>query len=125
MRHLINLLVFLIGMLPAAARDRGQYASTSPEVKAWFDKLRSGNGPCCSDADGTALSDADWVSINDPNKPTVHYRVMIDKKWWDVPDDAVITEPNIVGHVMVWPVYYRGYDGDRITIRCFMPGALI
>ena len=29
------------------ARDRGQYANTNPELKAWFDGLRSGKGPCC------------------------------------------------------------------------------
>ncbi|MDB5654189.1 MAG: hypothetical protein JWQ94_1802, partial [Tardiphaga sp.] len=29
-----------------AARDRGQYASTNPELKSWFDSLRSGKGPC-------------------------------------------------------------------------------
>src|SRR5215471_6131531 len=43
----------------AAARDlEGRYAN-SP-LKGWFESLRSGKGPCCSDADGTALSDVDW-----------------------------------------------------------------
>jgi hypothetical protein len=37
------------------ARDDGRY-SLSP-LKPWFDGLRSGKGPCCSDADGFALSD--------------------------------------------------------------------
>src|ERR1700733_15046013 len=36
------------------ARDDGRY-SLSP-LKPWFDGLRSGKGPCCSDADGFALS---------------------------------------------------------------------
>ena len=35
-----------------------------PELKAWFESLRSGKGPCCSDADGTAVSDLDWQSAN-------------------------------------------------------------
>ena len=96
------------------ARDRGQYANANPELKAWFDGLRSGKGPCCSDADGTAVSDVDWESGGG------HYRVRLDGEWIDVPDDAVITEPNRVGRTMVWPL--RGYLGT--TIRCFMPGSM-
>jgi len=101
------------------ARDRGQYANSTPELKAWFDGLRSGKGPCCSDADGTAISDADWESRNG------HYRVRIpnnsgEMEWIDVPDEAVITEPNRIGRTMVWPI--RGYAG--LTIRCFMPGSM-
>ncbi|WP_407154973.1 hypothetical protein [Bradyrhizobium sp. STM 3557] len=99
---------------PALARDRGQYAGSSPEMKAWFDSLRSGKGPCCSDADGSAVSDVDWETRNG------HYRVRIDGEWVDVPDEAVITEPNRVGRTMVWPM--RGYLG--ISIRCFMPGSM-
>ena len=96
------------------ARDRGQYGSSTPELKAWFDGLRSGKGPCCSDADGTALSDVDWETSGG------HYRVRIDGEWIEVPDEAVITEPNRIGRTMVWPI--RGYLG--ITIRCFMPGSM-
>ena len=53
------------------ARDRGQFVNTSAELKAWFDGLRSGKGPCCSDADGSAISDSDWESKDG------HYRVRI------------------------------------------------
>lgn len=84
----------------AAARDLdGRYAD-SP-LKGWFDSLHSGKGPCCSDADGTALSDIDWEARDG------HYRVRIEGQWWDVPDDAVIREPNRAGRTMVWPIYYR------------------
>ena len=96
------------------ARDRGQYANSNPELKAWFEGLKSGKGPCCSDADGTALSDVDWESHGG------HYRVRIDNEWIDVPEEAVITEPNRIGRTMVWPI--RGYIG--VTIRCFMPGSM-
>jgi hypothetical protein len=96
------------------ARDRGQFANANPELKAWFESLKSGKGPCCSDADGTAVSDADWESGNG------HYRVRIEGEWVDVPDEAVITEPNRVGRTMVWPI--RGYLG--LTILCFMPGSM-
>jgi len=95
------------------ARDPdGRYAN-SP-LKQWFDTLKSGKGPCCSDADGSAVSDVDWESANG------HYRVRLDGDWIDVPDEAVITEPNRVGRTMVWPL--RGYLG--VSIRCFMPGSM-
>jgi hypothetical protein len=113
----IGLAVLLLGLASqfAYARDRGQYANATPELKAWFESLKSGKGPCCSDADGTAISDADWESGGG------HYRVRIEGEWVDVPDEAVITEPNRVGRTMVWPI--RGYLG--LTIRCFMPGSMI
>jgi hypothetical protein len=97
------------------ARDRGQFANATPELRAWFNALKSGKGPCCSDADGSAISDADWESGNG------HYRVRIDGEWVNVPDEAVITEPNRIGRTMVWPIR-DGVGG--LYIRCFMPGSM-
>jgi len=113
LKYGVPLLLVLASQL-ALARDRGQFANSNPEIKAWFDTLRSGKGPCCSDADGSAVSDVDWESGSG------HYRVRIDGEWIDVPDEAVITGPNRVGRTMVWPI--RGYGG--LTIRCFMPGSM-
>jgi hypothetical protein len=113
------LLTAWISIVPSFGRDvDGRYAD-SP-LKPWFDSLRSGKGPCCSDADGTALSDTDWDFKNG------HYLVFIENKWWVVPDEAVIKEPNKVGRTMVWPTYYRanGVQLDRVDIRCFMPGSM-
>jgi hypothetical protein len=92
------------------ARDDGRYAG-SP-LKPWFDQLRSGKGPCCSDADGSAVSDVDWDTKDQ------HYRVRLEGEWIDVPEDAVVTEPNRVGRAMVWPMYRDG----KPVVRCFMPG---
>ncbi|MCS3725519.1 hypothetical protein [Bradyrhizobium betae] len=118
----VIVLALLLWPLPSQARDDGRYANSA--LKPWFDSLRSGKGPCCSDADGYALSDVDWESSGG------HYRVRIpvsndpaDKAvmtWVDVPDDAVITEPNRAGKTMVWPIW--GYQGPGI--RCFMPGSM-
>jgi hypothetical protein len=102
----------------AAARDLDGRFSNSP-LKGWFDSLRSDKGPCCSDADGTVLSDVDWESKDG------HYRVRIQGQWLDVPDDAVIKEPNRAGRTMVWPNYVSPNGGPvRIDIRCFMPGSM-
>ena len=124
----IGFAVLLLGLASqlSHARDRGQFANSTPDMKAWFEGLRSGKGPCCSDADGTAISDADWESRDG------HYRVRVPRYgyllagqeqelvWVDVPEEAVITEPNRIGRTMVWPLY--GYLG--LTIRCFMPGSM-
>jgi hypothetical protein len=110
----IGVAMLLLGLAAQLghARDDGRYAG-SP-LKPWFDSLKSGKGPCCSDADGSAVSDVDWESKDG------HYRVRLDGEWIDVPEDAVITEPNRVGRTMVWPL--RGYLG--VSIRCFMPGSM-
>ncbi|QIG99159.2 hypothetical protein G6P99_09290 [Bradyrhizobium sp. 6(2017)] len=106
-------LVSVVAVQIAHARDPdGRYAN-SP-LKEWFDSLRSGKGPCCSDADGSAVSDVDWESKDG------HYRVRLDGQWFDVPDEAVVTVPNRAGRTMVWPI--KSYMG--VTIRCFMPGSM-
>jgi hypothetical protein len=111
-------LVLLPSLLAAPsmhARDLdGRYAAQNPELHQWFEGLRSGKGPCCSDADGSAVSDVDWETAGG------HYRVRLDGVWLDVPDEAVITEPNRIGRTMVWPI--KGYLGT--SIRCFMPGSM-
>jgi hypothetical protein len=120
------LLLVILAAPFGQARDRGQYANTNPELKAWFDGLRSGKGPCCSDADGSAISDSDWETKDGHYRVRVpRYGYVIDGQpqelvWVDVPEEAVISEPNRVGRTMVWPIY--GYMG--VTIRCFMPGSM-
>jgi hypothetical protein len=42
----------------------GRYAN-SP-LKPWFDRLKSGNGMCCSFSDGYVVEDADWEAKNGP-----------------------------------------------------------
>jgi hypothetical protein len=106
------ILVLTIAGAVVQARDDGRYAH-SP-LKPWFEGLKSGKGLCCSDADGFAVSDPDWESKDG------HYRVRVDNEWVDVPDDAVITEPNRYGRTMVWPT--KGTLGT--SIRCFMPGTM-
>jgi hypothetical protein len=87
---MIRLLLFLLLFCgPALARDDGRFA------------------------DGYVVEDPDWKSSNG------HYQVRIDNEWVEVPDDAVITEPNKFRRTMVWPL--RGKDP---TIRCFLPSSM-
>lgn len=108
MRLALAILIALT--LPLQARDDGRYANSA--LKPWFDSLRSERGPCCSDADGSVVSDVDWKSDHG------RYRVRIDGEWIDVPNDALITEPNRAGRAMVWPFYLQG----RVQIRCRTDG---
>ena len=112
-RGVLLIVPLVLSTQNALGRDDGRYKD-SP-LKPWFDSLRSHLGPCCSDADGVIVADPDWESYQG------HYRVRLEGQWIEVPDDAVITEPNRAGRTMVWPV--RTAFG--ISIRCFMPGSMI
>jgi hypothetical protein len=63
---------------------------------------------------GVTVADPDWESRDG------RYRVRLYDAWIDVPDDALITEPNRVGRTMVWPMLLNG----EISVRCFMPGSM-
>lgn len=92
----------------AAARDDGRYAQ-SP-LKEWFDSLRSAHGPCCSDADGEETE----YDIRGN-----HYWAPIDGTWTEVPESAVVREPNKVGRAIKWLYYENG----KKTFRCFLPAS--
>ena len=87
---------------------------TASTLHDWFMTLKSGKGPCCADADGNVVLDSDWESKNG------HYRVRLSGQWFDVPDDAVIRQPNLDGRTMVWPIWLNGEE----NVRCFMPGVM-
>jgi hypothetical protein len=97
---------------PALGRDGGRYVDSN--LKTWFDGLASGKGLCCSFADGVSIQDVDWDTKDG------RYRVRIDGRWIDVPDAALVTEPNKFGLAVAWP--YQDANGTT-QIRCFMPGA--
>jgi hypothetical protein len=100
-------------------RATSMAATRTLPLKGWFESLHSRKGPCCSDADGTALSDVDWEAKDG------HYRVRIEGQRWDVPEEAVIKEPNRAGRTMVWPVYYRELNSLlRVEVRCFIAGSM-
>lgn len=107
--------VGIMAMAASYAHDAEHPVSDS--MKSWFMGLHSGKGPCCADADGHVVADVDWQSKDG------HYQVQLGGKWLDVPDDAVLTTPNLYGRAMVWPM--NPWDetwGVESGIRCFMPG---
>jgi hypothetical protein len=95
---------------PAAAHDHDR-----PELQGWFKALQSkGKAACCDGGDATRVSDADWDSKDG------HYRVRLEGQWVDVPDNAVIEEPNRDGRTLVWPYHVNGMP----VVRCFLPGSM-
>lgn len=121
---LIVVLILLLSMRLASAHDHEH-----PELDGWFTGLQSHKGSCCDGSEAIHVADVDWESVNDPNKPDVHYRVRldvspvmgtVDLEWVDVPDEAVVTEPNRDGRTLVWPVS----SGKDTWIRCFLPGPM-
>lgn len=106
------LLGLAVLVTPALAHDDGRY-DNSP-LKSWFESLQSEFGKCCTDVDGYIVSDADWESYSG------RYRVRIDNEWVNVPDDAVVKEPNRFGRTMVWRHYIDGHP----RVRCFMRGSM-
>ena len=111
-----TLIVLLVSHLAANAHDPNR-----PELNHWFESLKSGKGPCCSNADGIAVASPDWESRGGG------YRVRLYGQWWDVPPEAVIVGPNLTGRTIAWPVY-EYIDGmpARVTdIRCFIPGRMM
>jgi len=97
------------------ARDRGQFANANPELRAWFNGLKARRGPAAP------MPTAQRSAAPIGKAATATTRVRIDGEWVNVPDEAVITEPNRVGRTMVWPIR-DGVGG--LYIRCFMPGSM-
>jgi hypothetical protein len=94
--------------------DRWAPYHLSETQKQWFQQARGAWGHCCDVADG--LPADDWERRYDDDK-SIHYWVLLDGKWWKVPDANVIKDQgNPVGVPVVW--YTTGKD----NIRCFVPG---
>ena len=116
---ILLVMALAFAVLSAAVSTKAKaHDDSHPELNSWFDHLASKKGPCCSFADGVVVKDADWDTKDG------HYRVLLQGDWIDVPDDAVITEPNRAGHTMVWPLLGLRQGHGVFTIRCFMPGSM-
>jgi len=128
------LLCALLGLMRHGhAHYSDEWKDLSPEMRSWFRGLHAPLGaPCCDDADGHHVADVDWESqcATIAGQEQCHFRVRLAKEWVDVPDKAVIHDPNRYGQAVVWPAmnpaspdgYFRDAKG-HILIRCFIAGA--
>ena len=71
---LAALILCVCAVAPARTRDDGRYAQMDPKLRAWFDHLASGRGPCCSFADRISIQDVDRDTQKD-DAGAVHYDV--------------------------------------------------
>jgi hypothetical protein len=101
---------------PAHAIDNGQWEGVDPQIRSWFNSVKSKNGvPCCSMADGHPTDfKVDEVGI---------YFVPIEGEWTRVPPEAVITsQGNPNDTAIVWWVRQGQSNGQpHYHVRCFVP----
>ncbi len=114
-------LAVLVGAMVCAAnamaRDSGQYDKVDPAIREWVQGLTDKSGKsCCETADGHP-AEYEWdIAANG-------YRVRIEGRWYPVPEDAVIHEPNRLGYATVWYWWSWDISGKKTHhIRCFLPG---
>jgi hypothetical protein len=97
-----------------------------PELKAWFQNLKSKSGAACCDDGEAEHAEAVWdmakggykVFLKNPANPEES------GKWFDVPAHAVVEQRNLNGVAMVWWSPFYSIDGTMTpVVRCFIPGA--
>ena len=99
----------------AAAMDREEFNSVKPEVREWFQNMRSPMGRvCCSEADGHRTQ---------YDMRHGQYWVPINGEWYPVPPDTVIRTANLIGEAIVWYVPTADERGNypEYRIFCFIP----
>ena len=86
---LVALISGLSLLVPALARDNGQWAAKRADVRAWFESLRQPNNPtasCCGEADAF---EADAFEVEGD-----HYVAIITNGRGDFPTGSRISVPN-------------------------------
>lgn len=120
----IGIVVFF--SLPAHPREHysGQYAQVDPAIRQWFrdQKIPGTQSPCCSEADGVYAEEDIrdghyWTRFVAKQYNDGAPVVELLSGWMQVPDEAVIHNPNRHGSPVVW----WGWNGNLI-IRCYSPG---
>lgn len=81
--------------------------SARPELDKWFASLRNKNKYLCCDQREAKETEYDMRGN--------HYWVPVNGTWTEVPDAAVLKEPNKFGRPLLWLTAHG-------VIRCFMPG---
>ena len=113
---IVSLAFCAVSATAAIATDRGQFSKISPEVREWFENMRSPNGVlCCSYADGHRTG----YDIRQGQ-----YWVPIEGEWYPIPPEVVTKTANPIGEAVVW--YMLAYDevmssGPKYRILCFVP----
>lgn len=121
----------------AEARWRPEYAQLDEATRRWFNEqmVPGTSSRCCSTADGEfaeeEIRDGHYwarftANVQHWSSNSTQYETeKVESGWIEVPEHAVIAEPNRRGVPVVWWIM-RGADQDgkpRLSIRCYAPGA--
>lgn len=109
----IMFLALVVAAIGALVRVAGAHDHSRPELNGWLKSLYSKSKTWCCDG-----NDHDPIDAWEANG--TRYRVKFRGIWFEVPDDAVVTEPNKTGDALLWMD-----KGITLKPRCFMPGALM
>lgn len=111
---------FLVGMLllaatAAYAMDRGQW--TDAPLHAWFEKLQSGRGLCCSFADGRTVEGSDWGT----GKPDVITMTDMASGYAFQNVETGRVPPELYWVIIDGEKLFKN-GADQTEIRCFIAG---
>jgi len=99
------------------AMDREELRNVPPQVRNWFESMKSPSGKlCCSYADGHRTE----YDMRENN-----YWVPINQVWTPIPPEVVIYDQgNPFSEAVVWynPVLVNGQPTGENKILCFVPG---
>jgi hypothetical protein len=101
MRRLAVILLAAAAAVPASARFVGvEPVQYSPEVHDWIRALKApGQVVACCDFNDGDFAQQDIRTGADGGQ---HWFTTIRGEWFEVPDEAVVTEPNLLGRPIVW-----------------------
>ena len=126
-------IIFVIFYTLASAHTLypGQWAQIDPSEREWLrtQKVPGGTVRCCNESDGTYAQEDireghywtrfTWHHYGDGDN-VIHE---VDSDWMQVPDEAVIHDPNRNGAPVVWWAWQGGFgDQAKVYIRCYAPG---
>jgi len=111
----ITLAAVLIG--GAWAMEREELRNVPPQVRNWFESMKSPSGKlCCSYADGHRT---------EYDMRENFYWVPINQVWTQIPPEVVIYDQgNPFSEAVVWynPILENGQPTGQHKILCFVPG---
>jgi hypothetical protein len=132
-------LLVIVSGVPALVHDvEHRFAQLSDHDREWLrSQHKDHEVPCCSVSDGVESEedirgDQYWVrftyhkvvSVNSRGE-TVFFGPALNSGWMQVPDDAIIYDPNRprdIGPIVWWSITINENE-PRVQIRCFSPGA--
>ncbi|HZS63451.1 MAG TPA: hypothetical protein VFA53_02980 [Xanthobacteraceae bacterium] len=109
------LIILMFLAVPAHARWKAEYGSSTPELQAWYREQHNARGEwCCDKSDGHAFF-GDY-KLNEDGSVSFEFQ----GRMHTIPTDMVLHGPNPTGHAVWW---YVDSDEGRQDY-CFAPGTL-